>query len=259
MISFPSITDGEPLAVSATLYRTYRICPEQALGRLRGEYPPETVPLFRGSLAHLIFARHLTTGPIPDQEFTAACREAIGGELNPKLDALQINKPSSLEPIVAQVGDLYARFTRFPTDGFRAAEVAIEKDVGGDVTIRGRVDAVFDDPEWGERIVDWKTGVRLDDVTDQLEFYAMAWSVEHGRMPGRVEAVSVPTGERVGIEPTAELVAETAGRVAEMVGRLREALTAQQNLERLGGPWCRFCPLLDGCREGEAAVALVGT
>jgi hypothetical protein len=250
---------GEPIAVSATLYRIYRTCPQQALGRLQGVYQPESVPLFRGSLAHLIFARHLNEGPIPDQEFTTACRKAIGSELNPKLDALQINKPSTLAPIVAQVGDLYARFQQFPTDGFRAAEVTIEKDVGGAVVIRGRVDAVFDDPDWGDRIVDWKTGADLDDVTDQLEFYGMAWTVEHGRMPGRVEAVSVPTGERVGIEPTAELVAETAGRVAEMVGRLREALTAQQDLERLGGPWCRFCPLLDGCREGKAAVALVGT
>ena len=74
----------------------------------------------------------------------------------------------------------------------------------------------------------------------------------------RIRSVNRP---EVGLSeaPAAELVAETAGRVAEMVGRLREALTAQQDLERLGGPWCRFCPLLDGCREGKAAVALVGT
>ena len=133
MILFPSVPDGEPLTVSATLYRAYLACPEQALGRLRGEYPAESVPGFRGSLAHRIFARHLAEGPIPAEELVQACREEIGAALNPKLEALGLNKPSALAPILAEVGDLYARFKLFPTDGFRAAEVDIEKDVGGSV------------------------------------------------------------------------------------------------------------------------------
>jgi hypothetical protein len=95
MISFPAIPDGEPLTVSATLYRAYLACPEQALGRLRGEYPAESVPGFRGSLAHRIFARHLVAGPIPEQELVQACREEIGTALNPKLEALGLNKTST--------------------------------------------------------------------------------------------------------------------------------------------------------------------
>jgi len=259
MILFPSVPDGEPLTVSATLYRAYLACPEQALGRLRGEYPAESVPGFRGSLAHRIFARHLAEGPIPAEELVQACREEIGAALNPKLEALGLNKPSALAPILAEVGDLYARFKRFPTDGFRAAEVNIEKDVGGSVTLRGRVDAIFDDPDWGVRIVDWKTGSYLGDAGHQLDFYAMAWTIERGRMPGRVEAVSVQTGERIGIEPTEDAVVATTVEVAAMIGELRHGFGTQQNLERRGGPMCRFCALLDGCGEGQAAVAVTGT
>jgi hypothetical protein len=258
VIRFPSIPDGDPLFVSATLYRTYLQCPEQALGRLQGMYAPESIPGFRGSLAHRLFARHLTDGPIPPGDVQQACREEIGAGLNPKLGALGLNKPSTLAPIIAEVGDLYTRFRRFPSEGFRAAEIAIEHDVGGSVTLRGKVDAVFDDPDWGVRIVDWKTGSFLDDAGDQLDFYAMAWAVDTDELPGRVEAISVPTGERVGIEPSENGVASTCERVVGMVTELRAAFESGDELERRAGPGCRFCPLLEGCGEGAAAVAIAG-
>ena len=133
MIPLPPIEPGEPLRVSATLYKTYLACPQQALGRLHGEYPADSMPSFKGSLAHRLFARHLNQGPIDD--VAAACKEEIGAGMNMKLQALGIAKPSALAPVIAEVGDLYARFKRFPTDGFRAAEVAIEAELDQDVTL----------------------------------------------------------------------------------------------------------------------------
>ena len=65
VIQFPEVPPGEPLVVSATLYVTYTKCPDQALGRLRGLYPPESPASFKGGLAHRIFARHLRSGEIP--------------------------------------------------------------------------------------------------------------------------------------------------------------------------------------------------
>ena len=78
MIRFPETAPGDPLPVSATLFVTYRACPQQALGRLRGAYPEDSVASFKGSLAHRIFARHLVSGPIPDGDLPQVCREEIG-------------------------------------------------------------------------------------------------------------------------------------------------------------------------------------
>lgn len=247
---------GEPLVVSATLYRTFLQCPQQALGRLHGQYPSESRASLRGSLAHRLFARHLTTGPIAPEDVDQACREEIGAALNPKLPAVGILKPSQLRPLLSEVGDLYDRFRRFPVDGFRSAEVTLESEPAPGVTLRGTVDAVFDDPDHGTRLIDWKTGVDLDDAPIQLGFYALAWAVEHDELPGRAEAVSVKTGERCAIAPSEAEAAATAARIVEMVDTLRRAFVEGAELERSGGPHCRWCPLLDSCPEGAAATAV---
>lgn len=243
--------------MSATLYQTFLACPQQALGRMLGEYPAPSVASFRGSLAHRVFARHLAAGPIPDDQLEQACREEIGAGLNLSLGSLGL-KPSQLAPVLAEVGDLYERFKRFPQEGFRAAEVDVEADVGGEVTLKGKVDAIFDDPRWGTKIVDWKTGVDLSGSKTQLEFYSLVWALQEDELPGMAEAVSVRTGERVSIEPSVEEATRTASRVAEAVSQLRTALSSSTELDRVGGPGCRYCPLLPGCREGAAAVALTG-
>jgi hypothetical protein len=257
VIPLPPIDDGEPLTVSATLYKTYLACPQQALGRLHGEYPPDSLASFKGSLAHRLFARHLADGPIGD--VAAACREEIGaGRMSIKMQGLGIGKPSALAPIIAEVGDLYDRFKRFPTDGFRAAEVAIEVELEGEVTLKGKVDAVYDE-DGGTRIVDWKTGSRIDHSDGQLHFYCHAWAQQHGELPVAAEAVSVKTGERSTIKPTVEQATATGAAVVAMVNTLRRAFRERTELERRGGPHCQWCPLLDGCVEGQAATAVADT
>lgn len=245
------------MSVSATLYRTYELCPQQALGRLQGVYAPDSPASFKGSLAHLVFARHLQRGAIPADEFEQACREEIGGSnLNMKLSSVGVIKPSQLRSVLAEVGDLYERFRKFPADGFRAAEVPLESEPAEGVTLRGKVDAVFDDPDHGTKLIDWKTGSHLDDAPIQLSFYAMAWAIERNELPGWVEAVSVQTGERVGVEPSVESAERTAAAVSAMVGELRGAFAARFDLERRAGPHCRWCPLLETCSEGAAATAI---
>lgn len=247
--------------MSATLYVTFRSCPQQALGRLQGEYPEDSIASFRGSLAHRVFARHLTYGPISDQDVIQVCREEIGsreGRLNMKLAPLDLNRPSKLAPILAEVGDLYGRFKRFPTDGFQAAEVSLEADIGGEVILRGRVDAIFDDPSGASVIIDWKTGAWLEDSEPQLEFYSLLWALDRGALPSRAEAVSVQTGERMGVEPTVDRVEIVAQEIASMVETLRAAFESGADVERRAGPHCRWCPLLDRCPEGTAAVQILG-
>ena len=74
-IPFPEIRPGEALKVSATLFQTFERCPEQAAGRLRGVYGPESRASFVGGLAHRVFARHLTGGPIGAEDFAKLRRE----------------------------------------------------------------------------------------------------------------------------------------------------------------------------------------
>lgn len=257
MIPLPRIDPGEPLPVSATLYRTYLACPQQALGRLHGEYPADSMPAFKGSLAHRLFARHLTEGPIDD--VAAASRQEIGsGRLNMKMQTLGIGKPSVLAPIIAEVGEMYARFKLLPTDGFRAAEVTLEAELEAGVTLVGTVDAIFDD-EGGTRIVDWKTGGHIDHDDGQLDFYCHAWAQQHGELPSVAEAVSVKTGERSAIEPTMERAIATGASIVEMVNALRGAFQRPDGLDRTGGPYCRWCPLLETCAEGQAVSVLERT
>jgi hypothetical protein len=42
-----------------------------------------------------------------------------------------------------------------------------------------------------------------------------------------------------------------------MVDVLRTAFGSGNDLERRAGPHCRWCPLLDQCTEGAAAVAVL--
>ena len=246
---------GPPVAVSATLYMTHARCPDQAYGRLHGVYPEESRASFKGGLAHRLFARHLARGAIPAEEVDRVCKEEIGAALNPKLAALGL-RPSQLASVISEVGDLYERFKSLSSAGFEAAEVFIQSEPSAGVTLRGSIDAVFDD-NGAIRLVDWKTG-GLYETEQQLGFYAMLWALERGELPALVEAVSIGSGERVSALPTMATVEQTANEVADLITRMRQAfLAGTQQLARTGGPWCRFCPQLDGCSEGRAAVRVV--
>ena len=254
VIDFPDVTPGEALAVSATLYTTYLRCPDQALGRLRGEYPAESRASFRGGLAHRVFARHLVEGPIDGASLQQVCREEIGKSLNPKIAALGM-KPSELVGLISEVGELYGRFKRLSTEGFNSAEVYLEVEPTDGLVLRGSVDAVFDDPEVGTRLVDWKTGA-VSGAADQLAFYTLLWAMDRGQLPGAVEAVSVGTGERFTGKPTESEAAATAAAVAGMVSVLRDTFAAGGHAIKIGGAWCRYCPLLEACDEGTAAAVV---
>jgi len=219
---------------------------------MRGVYGPESRPSFVGGLAHRVFARHLNDGPIED--LTTACREEIGSSMNPKLGSLGL-KPSELAGVIEEVAGLYDRFRTLGAEGFAGAEVALEAAPDEGVVLRGSIDAVFED-DGGVRLVDWKTG-RLGETDDQLAFYALLWAVVRDDLPGRVEAVSVQTGERSESVPSRASVEATMAEVVEAVEQLRRSWESEGDLERVAGPWCRWCPLLDDCSEGRAAMELL--
>jgi RecB family exonuclease len=151
---------------------------------------------------------------------------------------------------------MYESFKRLPIDGFDGAEVDVDTEPVEGIRIRGRVDAVFSDDD-GVRIVDWKTGSFLDDSEPQLDFYAMAWRFMHGELPTAMEAISLKTGEKRLLSPTIESVGGTEDRVAAMIEDLRTAIRDRSELSRTAGPYCSWCPLLDDCNEGAAALEIL--
>ncbi|MGW9310533.1 ATP-dependent helicase [Saccharomonospora azurea] len=71
-------------------------------------------------------------------------------------------------------------------------EVPFSTDVDG-ITVRGRMDAVFADPDGGWTVVDWKTGAlpdaeRLPTLSVQLAAYRLAWAALSGTPLERVRA-----------------------------------------------------------------------
>lgn len=241
------------MRVSASTYLAYLQCPAQAQSRYQGVYSSESKASFTGALAHRIFARHLQTGPIGD--LRQAVREEIGSGLNHKMVALGLRRTSELEDVVKQVGALYERFRRFPSEGFEAAEVELEVEPADGVTLHGKIDAIYREGVAGTILRDWKTG-GLGEPIDQLMFYALLWALGHGELAGLVEAVSLQTGERMSQAPTEPQMESVATNVAELVSAMRRSWSANIGVERRGGPWCRYCPLLGDCPEGQAAGAL---
>jgi hypothetical protein len=256
MLTFPSVEPGDDLAISASTWVTYLRCPDQARARLEGIYGPDSRASFSGGLAHSVFAQHLRDGPIPADEFEDTCKRAIGSSnLNYKLAAVGL-KPSTLGGVIHEVQELYDRFRMLPTEGFRGAEQPLEFEPTEGVLLRGTVDAVFDSPD-GVRLVDWKTG-GLSDAIPQLDFYATLWTLTHHEPPAMVEAISVRTGERENQVPTLSDMGRTLDALAEMVSNIRRIWRARTVAERSAGPWCRFCPILDGCAEGRATIVKRG-
>jgi hypothetical protein len=255
-VQFPSVVEGDAIRVSATTYVTFKKCPGQAGARLQGIYGPDSRPAFLGSLAHRIFSRHLSSGPISSDEFVQACREEIGGSsLNNKLAGLEM-RPSVLAATIEEVRMLYERFTRFPDDGFEGTEFSIEISPVPGVDLVGTVDAVYREDLGGHRLVDWKTG-ELGEPEDQLMFYAFLWLLHGGEIPAFVEAVSVRTGERYRTVPSSGDMQRVALELGDMVDTIRMAWASRQDLVRTGGPWCHFCPILTDCEEGQSAEALL--
>jgi hypothetical protein len=89
-------------------------------------------------------------------------------------------------------------------------------------------------------------------------FYSLLWALEKDEVPAYVEAVSVRTGERYRTVPSAADVERVASDVGALVDEMRSAWSQSVDLDRNGGPWCKYCPILEDCPEGKSTEALLG-
>lgn len=264
VLTFPDVPSGQDLTISATAYVTWLRCPERALARFEGKYDKGSIATFKGIVAHRVFARHLCDGPISDDAMVQVCREEIGKGLNEAMVEIGM-KPSGLAAMVEEIKVLYEKFRRIPFDGLRHVEAQLDQEPSPGLRLRGVIDAVFAEPGESEttdeaapvRLTDWKTG-SLGDASRQLAFYALLWTLAHQEVPSRLEAMSIASGERIEERPTSRSIARTADEVVTMVTQLRAAHASGERLPRIGGPWCRSCPVIDGCDEGASALAVLG-
>ncbi|MCX6483122.1 MAG: ATP-dependent DNA helicase [Mycobacterium sp.] len=107
--------------------------------------------------------------------------------------------PGSGDAHTADVDELQKLQDAFTASPW-AARTPVDVEVGfemaiGDTVVRGRIDAVFADPDGGVTIVDWKTGEPPADdaarrhVAVQLAVYRLAWAGLTGRPESHVRAV----------------------------------------------------------------------
>jgi DNA helicase-2/ATP-dependent DNA helicase PcrA len=139
--------------------------------------------------------RPLPTRPAPlarrGTAFHAWLEERYGGERLLDLDEL----PGAADEGAAPDDELALLQQRFLASAWAGrspeeVEVAFETVVGG-VVVRGRIDAVFADPDDGWTVVDWKTGDPPRDGTAaavQLAAYRLAWAELSGTSVEQVRA-----------------------------------------------------------------------
>jgi hypothetical protein len=239
------------LRISASLYTTWKRCPAQAIGRIDGHYPPDSIHTFRGLLAHRIVASHITNGHIAPSGFRQKCYKEIGSsQLNWKINTLGL-KPHEIRNTIIEVEDLYARWRQLVHTldyGPLTAETHLEHQIDTDVTLIGTIDAVATN----HRLIDWKFG-ELGDAADQLRFYAALYSLATGIRPIAVEAVSVRTGERHEEWITRRIITDTLVDITRLTADLQTRATPTTP-----GPYCQWCPLLTDCPAGQQAMALIG-
>ncbi len=108
-----------------------------------------------------------------------------------------------------------------------AVEVAFEMPIG-DTMVRGRIDAVFADPDGGATVVDWKTGEApygpeaMRQAAVQLAVYRLAWAALSGIPESSVRTAFYYVRARTTVTPdTLPSRAELVGLLADSAGSHR--------------------------------------
>ena len=144
------------------------------------------------------------------------------------------------------------RKTRFSGVPPMMAERPISLVVGNHI-VQGRMDAVFERPEGGWEIVDWKSGRGPEEEGAerwQLDLYALAAQEIWGKKPDELTVTFVYLGD----ETERSYAARSAGEIrAELDGAL--TAIAAGKFEATPGPQCRFCDFKRDCAEGRAWLA----
>jgi DNA helicase-2/ATP-dependent DNA helicase PcrA len=165
-----------PAALSVSQLVELAADPEALAARLRRPMPyPPNPHTRRGTAFHAWLEQRFGATRLLDlDELPGAADDGAAADV--ELDTLR----------AAFLASAWAE--RRPTE----VEVPFETEVDG-IGVRGRMDAVFADPDGGWTVVDWKTGAvpdpsRLPALSVQLAAYRLAWAALSGSPVDQVRA-----------------------------------------------------------------------
>ncbi|BBY07570.1 ATP-dependent helicase [Mycobacterium noviomagense] len=179
------------------------------------------------SAARQRLTRRLPARPEPHTLLGSAFHDWVqrfyGAERLFDLDDLPGADTGAAQADAEELAALQAAFTRSPLAARTpvAVEVPFEMAIG-ETVVRGRIDAVFADPDGGATVVDWKTGEPPDgpeamrQAAVQLAVYRLAWAGLQGCPESAVRAAFHYVRTGVTVEP--EVLAgpeELAGLVTD--------------------------------------------
>ena len=122
----------------------------------------------------------------------------------------------------------------------------------GDVTVSGRIDAIYGVPDGPWEVVDYKTGRRPADdelASAQLDVYALACIDVWGKRPDELTLTYLYLGSGEEVSRAAPDPARVRDRVAAWLGGIRAA-----RFDPTPGEQCRWCDFLTFCDAGQAFV-----
>jgi len=107
----------------------------------------------------------------------------------------------------------------------------------------------------GKVIIDLKTGGFVPVHREDLRFYALVETLRIGVPPRLIASYYLDQAHFVPEEVVEDTLTATIARVADGVGRLMALLHRAEEPNKLPGPACRWCPLLETCDQGLAHLA----
>jgi hypothetical protein len=125
------------------------------------------------------------------------------------------------------------------------------------IVLSGKVDLQLGRSEGttaGKVLVDLKTGGFVPAHLDDLRFYALLETLRLGTPPRRLATYYLDGGTFVPEDVTEPVLESTVLRVVRGIEAIVELRRGEREPARRAGPSCWWCPLRDGCDEGQAWV-----
>ena len=140
-----------------------------------------------------------------------------------------------------------------------SAELRVKADLrDGAVQLSGYVDLALGKPEKGHAtrlLVDHKTGGAHPEHAEEMRYYALVHTLQHGVPPYRIASFFVESGEWQAEDVDYEVLEHAADRVATAARRAVDLLEGDEAGPLRAGPWCSWCPRAPGCPARAAAAS----